>query len=1237
VRAPQEESIIVQFIMEFGDLLILILLAAVRARSRLPASPPARACPFPACARAPESRLRACARVPPARACPCLACARPLPSRPRPPPRHPPPSPRCLPSSQSIASFALKEYLEGAAVLVTIFLNAGISVYTERSASNALAALASLSQPFANAVRDGVAVKVATRELVKGDLVVLGLGDVIPADLRLVASTDLKVNEMPLTGESIDVAKNAGARVGEAGKEALTPAHSVFSSTTITSGGGRGVVIGTGMHTRVGEIARMLKGNEGDAKRNCLGAKEEKRTPLQEKLHRMGLVLSLLALLGCGIVFAVGMGRGYKDPSKPDQSTFLAMVLVAVSLAVSAIPEGLPLAVTICLALGTKAMARMNALAKSLPAVETLGSATVICSDKTGTITEGKMTAIKAFLPGVPSSAKAESLAHEQGGRRLDITGRGVFPVGEITFEGTDLLPVGVPMESAAPVRVGAGAAPPRDLQAQVFLAAGLLNSTAELKVMDKPVGGAAKAALEPRALTAADVELIVTGGAEKIVARRWVAEGQHTECPIVMAAAKAGLLALPLAAKHPTVAQRAAGKAGPEVPFSSSRKMCVSVVHADDGAFVGLPLPGSARLVVLVKGAPNYVLDRTTSALHPDGTVQPLGADEKASVMAMVDDLSSQALRVIALCIRPLDALPYDAADSGVAVDDKFRTLASELTLVGLIASMDPERVGVKDAVATARTAGIRVVMITGDYRATAVAIAKNVGLIGVGDDADECAVDCGVLRPRGDGLYIAEPDMDELTSRVNVYARAKPEDKMQIIHSLQRQGHIAAMTGDGVNDAPALNAADIGVAMGIGGTEVAKGAADFILMDDNFCTIVRAVEKGRSIFTNIQTFTTRLLGANVTQIWVILISIAIGIPVCLEPLAILFLNIVLDSPPSVALSLDPIQKNAMTLPPRDPNAPLINRRMWIKVAYHSLLCAGAVLGSFILGLYWHTGHILLDDLTPGSCEVFDPSSNSWSHSTDEDCAKDGLGQARAMAFITIVFSEQARAFSVRTDNPLWVGFFSNIYLLYTFFISIILALILVLVPGAQDVIGAATIKYHGWLTALAFAAAVLLLDELLKVRLRAVDERIAERADLKNDLQTILLELRQLRAHVNGLEDKLHVRKHKPASRLGDVQESARVLAQALESVGVRIGPAGGGGAAAAADGAVGHVAIAVAGRQPSTGTKERTRTGSIFGRLAGSNRKVPADGGAGADASAAAAAPESKPDATRPVAST
>jgi potassium/sodium efflux P-type ATPase len=1014
----------------------------------------------------------------------------------------------------AVAALSLQMYLEGCAVLFIVILNSIIATIQENSAGNALQALAKMSSPQSTVIRDGIQQTIDSQNLVPGDIVVLVTGDVVPADLRLFKSVDFKVNEMLLTGETDDVLKHSNAQMKGPSKK-LTADNMVFSSTTVTAGNGMGVVVETGMHTRVGSIAAMLKSKSGVStdKRNsknplsrCMAKYQPKLTPLQRSLNHLGFLIGVFAISVCTLMFIVGMVRGDKDPKNLDRPVWLTMIMVAVSLAVSAVPEGLPIVVSICLSSGTADMVKKNVLVRKLAAVETLGAASVICTDKTGTLTEGKMTAVKMWGDF----------------KEYEITGKGFNPqVGSIFLDG---------VSQTAPH------GPNANVQVRSTLLACVLCSNTQIKQKE----------MEDGRLT-------------------WAPFGNSSEAPLIVAAGKAGIWEEYVSEDYPRLV---------EIPFSSSRKMMITVnavspdKNTDVSKFDLMTLPVGTTLVASVKGAPNYILNGCEQYCKQNGEYERLTKEQRKQIMQAVDNLSSKALRVLAVAIRPMRKLPFgeDCED----VDEKFEALVAEpLILLGLMASIDPERDGVRDAIAKARRASIRTIMITGDYLKTAVAIAKNIDLLQMGADPNAEATDCSELRLSGTNDYLPETDLDEITSRTLVFARAKPEDKIEIVKSLQRQGLIAAMTGDGVNDAPALKQADIGVAMGISGTEVAKGASDMVLTDDNFCSIVSAVEKGRVIYANIQKFVMFLLSMNIGLIVMIFIAISIGLPLPLEPLQILVVHLFSDGMPAVALSLETGDPSIMNQRPRPKKQSVIHGRLWFLVFSNAFFIAVGAMSVFMLGVYWNFGQIMMDDILTtggvdarntgdftsvtcnrwegidkswklyGNCNAKDINGNfvfgndlkdrsffenatAYCRGGDYDCLSHGLSASQTMIFVFIALSGVVRAYTVRSfTEPVFVGICSNRHLLYASGLSLTLTILVTNTPIIMnDLFGFAYLQWFQWLVVISGALLLLFCAEMVKTYLRRRDRENSRWEAMRDGFEVVLMEIRHVRRHIEKLE---------------------------------------------------------------------------------------------------------------------
>eukprot|EP00931_Biecheleriopsis_adriatica_P083563 TRINITY_DN5716_c0_g1_i4.p1 TRINITY_DN5716_c0_g1~~TRINITY_DN5716_c0_g1_i4.p1 ORF type:complete len:1074 (-),score=242.32 TRINITY_DN5716_c0_g1_i4:372-3503(-) len=919
-------------------------------------------------------------------------------------------------------------YTTGIAIFVIVLINAGIAAWTEHKAGDALEALSKMSQASILVVRDGKEVAVPTSEVVCGDIIVLGTGDVVPADMRLASAEDLKVSEMALTGEPDDVTKTWKLRPRREGEtEKLTPEVCVFSGCSVTNGKGRGIVTATGMGTRIGRIAQLIAGEEGPKKKcGCLPDTTANQTPLQRNLEALGARIGVFAIAICVVVFIIGVAMDRRDVAAPESPAWIYMILIAVTLAVAAIPEGIPLCVTISLSMGCKDMVTKKVLVRKLAAVETLGSASVICNDKTGTLTEGKMTMVNMW----------------SGDMQYDVEGKGFDPtIGKVTEAGKD-------REASQDMGVRS-----------TILSALLCCNTSLMKVRDED-------------------------GTEK-----WEPRGNSSEAPIVVAGRKVGF--------PENVADEYARIQ--EIPFSSSRKMMLTVTDVSGRSSLctnGMPLPEGSNYLVVCKGAPNYIADLCTGRMAADGTLEPMTEQSRSDVLKLVDEYSAKALRVLAVAVRPMKDMPYSMTDDELSTDDKFTALRQDLCLVGLVASIDPDRDGVNDSVLSARGAGIRVVMITGDYLKTAVAIAKNVSILQEGDSEEVCAVDCGCLRPNG--TYLEEKQMDKLTASVRVFARAKPEDKMEIVKSIQRMGQVAAMTGDGVNDAPALNQANIGVAMGIQGTEVAKGASDMILMDDNFCSIVAAVEKGRAIYAGIQKFVAFIMSVHIAEVMQIFVCIVVGIPVMRTPLQILFLILVTDLPPSIALGMEPGESNILKLRPRPKSEPIVLNWMWV-----SMVLNGAVLSMVIIGVYL------------GALSMYCDGELMQDRIMQIKNDQDKLSYARTVAFISLVWSENVRSYIARSfDQPVWRNLCGNSTMQKAVVMAQVCLYAAVLIPGFSDkvlVLDGRKIGWKGWLLALAGPVGTLILCELCKIitwlQMRSYQRSLARQDDQES-------------AQVSGLE---------------------------------------------------------------------------------------------------------------------
>jgi Ca2+-transporting ATPase len=722
-------------------------------------------------------------------------------------------------------ALSLGDTIEAGAIFVVIILNALIGFFTEWKAQQTLAALRGQALPTAQVIRDGQEHEMSAAAVVPGDIVILAAGARVPADGRVTECVRLEVEEAALTGESKPVAKTTEA-LRERSVALGDRRNMAFMGTTITGGRGRMIVTETGMRTEVGKIGTLIE-EIGD-----------RDTPLEQRLAGLGRALVGVVMAVCVIVVIAGWVRG---------NGLLYMVEVGISLAIAAVPEGLLAVATMTLALGMQRMARMRVLVRRLPAVETLGSTTIICTDKTGTLTRNEMTVRSVVL----------------GERRIDVTGSGYAANGEFIVGGR-----------------------PLDAQGDDHL------------------------------LLALRIATLCNDARVDHVDGRAVILGDPTEGALIVAAEKAGLTLATLNRDYPRIG---------EIPFSSETKRMVTIHQLSEGG-----------CVAYVKGAPNVVLADASFHLAAVGQ-QPLMPEDRERFQAVNEELARSALRVLAVAYRVLPDR-YDDSD-----------LVRNLIFVGLIAMIDPLRDEAAGAIATCREAGIRTVMITGDQPATAAEIGRQLGL---DRDAE------GRPRQTVHGRDLAALDDDgwqRLVAGASVFARVSPEQKVRIVSALQRQGEVVAMTGDGVNDAPALKQADIGIAMGIKGTEVAKETADMVITDDNFATIVVAVEQGRIVYANILRFVHYLFSCNLAEIVTVFAAIMIGWPLPLAPLQILWLNMITDVLPALALALERSAADVMKQPPRDPTQPLMNRHLVGVIAWQGLLLASMALTTFFVGMQWY------------------------------------------------------------------------------------------------------------------------------------------------------------------------------------------------------------------------------------------------------------------------------------------
>lgn len=888
-------------------------------------------------------------------------------------------------------------------IVLILIVNAVLGYIQESKAEEAVEALSQMTAPQTNVLRDGKIARINTVDVVPGDMVVLGEGDSIPADGRLLAAASLRVAEASLTGESVPVGKNVDT-LAEA-KALGDRANMVFNGTSVTQGTGRAIVTSTGMRTQVGKIADLLQATDDDD------------SPLQKEMNYVSKILGIaVCIIAAVVLVALALTEGFNDIHDVIDS-----LLLSVSLAVAAVPEGLAAILTVVLALGVRRMAEHHAIVKKLHSVETLGSASVICSDKTGTLTRNEMTVERVVTPS----------------GEVQLTGTGYAPEGRmVAISDAGLTSTPSPAQEAV------------QLEAVATLAVGALANDGELRENTGAGDGSA----------ASDIT--------------WEAVGDPTEVSLIVAARK-------VKADRKYANYTRVG----EIPFTSDRKRMTVV--AQDNTDAG-------RLTVFAKGAPDVLLGYC-SRIAVNGAVRPMTQGDRQQILAAVERLSAEAYRTLGQAYRPLGtaslaAVPgvrINAAGHVADIADQSDVLESDLIWVGMVGIIDPPRTEVRDSVAEAHRAGIRTVMITGDHPLTAARIASDLGIIETDRNGSAAGADdlSGKVLT---GVQLDElPDeraFDNATREISVYARVAPEHKLKIVESLQRQGNIVAMTGDGVNDAPAVKTADIGVAMGITGTEVTKQSAKMILADDNFSTIVEAVREGRGIFDNIRKFLRYLLSSNVGEVFTVFGGVMLagflgitqpgsqGVTVPLLATQLLWINLLTDAAPALAMGVDPSTDDVMARKPRKLTDRVIDGQMWGDIIFIGLIMAAVTL----IGMDMHLAGGLFTDR----------SVDAVGHDAQ-------MTEARTMGFTILVFAQMLNALCSRShDQSVFVGLFANKWLWAAIALSTLLQVVVIYVPFLNTAFGTMPLSAGAWVECLGLAMVVLVASELRKCVLRAMRE---------------------------------------------------------------------------------------------------------------------------------------------------
>jgi len=830
----------------------------------------------------------------------------------------------------AVISYITQQEIEFAVIIAIVIFTVLIGFFEEYNAAKQMEALKKMTPKIAKVIRNGVKIEIPAEELVPGDIIHVDRGDIVPADSRLFQVSGLKANESMLTGESEAVMKQIEALGPDTPLSAQT--NLIFNGTQVINGSGIGVVVRTGKHSYLGHVSQLMN------------KAEKVQSPLMKRLDRLSTQVAIVVIGLCSLVFVIGILKG---------ASWIEMAIIASAVAVSGIPESLPTVVAVALSAGVKRMAKKNAIIKKLPAVETLGSTTVICSDKTGTLTQNKMVIEKIF-----------TLDTE-----VNVTGKGFEPEGVFVVEEEEI-------------------DPSHHHSVAKLIEIGVLCNNSDLNKKDD----------------------------------EWHIDGEVTEGALVVLAEKAGVRKESIHKKHTRLKEH---------PFDPTRKV-MSTVHMKEN-----------KRIAYVKGAPERVLEKCSKVLH-EGQVHEISENSKAAILQKNQDFASRGLRVLGLAFKEV-----------TGDHENIDHVESDLIFVGLVSIRDPPEENVRDSIEQCKMAGIKVVMITGDSLATAKAIAKELDILSEHDQT--------ISGPALDKL--SDSEFLQVVEKITVYARATPEHKLKIVNAFQAKGHVVAMTGDGVNDAPALKQADIGVAMGRTGTDVAKEAAEIVLKDDNFTTIVKAVEEGRNIYSNIRKFIYYLLVGNLTEVILLVIAVLLGAPLPMTALMYLFLNLVTADFPAIGLALEKVNPRIMRQKPRDPKEGILSDYIMLKIAQ---LVPFVVLGTLVIFM-WQL--LLLDQ---------------------------PLEKAQTVAFVTLIMFELFHAFNGRSiqDSVFKGGIFSNEYLDSGILLSIFCTVVVVYFPPAQHIFGTVPLAWQEWIPIILVASSALFFMELEKV---IVNSEIKERKKLE------------------------------------------------------------------------------------------------------------------------------------------